>query len=233
MVGASAGRRRHALERVEPVHAIGLLGTPPRREVARVAQRARSAAEEVGVERQDDVGLLEAVLRVDVLAERQLRAGARVLAAGRIPLMPFRGREAREQLADLRRQRRRVDRLGQDAEAGALERLLRRQRRADRAEKRRPRTDLAEVGQRLRAIGIVEAEDRGLREDVGRAEAARVQRVALDLGRPPFVALDEQPGGDAAERHRGREEQRLARDRALRAGGRRGRSSRPAGACRR
>ena len=36
--------------------------------------------------------------------------------------------------------------------------------------------------------------------------------VALDLGRPALVALDQQPGGDAAERHRGGEEQRLARD---------------------
>ena len=34
----------------------GLLGTPPRGEVARVAEAARAAAEEVGVEREDDVG---------------------------------------------------------------------------------------------------------------------------------------------------------------------------------
>ena len=78
--------------------------------------------------------LLEAVLRVDVLAERQLRAGARVVAAGRIPLMPPRRRKAREQLADLRGERRRADRLGQDAQAGALERLLR--RRAPRGSRR-------------------------------------------------------------------------------------------------
>ena len=36
--------------------------------------------------------------------------------------------------------------------------------------------------------------------------------VAFDLGRPALVALDEQPGRDAAERHRGGEEQRLAGD---------------------
>ena len=52
---------------------------------------------------------------------------------------------AREQIANLRRERRRADRLGEDAQAGALERLLRRERRADRAEERRPRADLAEV----------------------------------------------------------------------------------------
>ena len=40
-------------------------------------------------------------------------------------------------------------------------------------------------------------------------------RVALDLGRPSLVALDEQAGGDAAERHRRREEQRPAGDQLL------------------
>ena len=36
--------------------------------------------------------------------------------------------------------------------------------------------------------------------------------IAFDLGRTAFVAFDEQARGDAAERHRGREEQRLAGD---------------------
>ena len=78
---------------------VGLLGPAPRGELARVAQAAGPAAEEVGVEREDDVGLLEAVLRVDGLAEREPRAGARVVAARRLPLVPLRRREAREQIA--------------------------------------------------------------------------------------------------------------------------------------
>ena len=89
------------------------------------------------------------------------------------------------------------------------------ERRAHRDEERRPRPDLAEVGERLRAVGIVEVEDRRLREHVGGAEAAGMLRVALDLRRAPFVALDEQAGGDAAERHRRREEQRPAGDQLL------------------
>ena len=72
VVGTRAGRGRHGLDRVQAVHALGLLGTPAGREVARVAKRARSAAEKVGVEREDDVRPIEAVLRVDVLAEREL-----------------------------------------------------------------------------------------------------------------------------------------------------------------
>ena len=39
-----------------------------------------------------------------------------------------------------------------------------------------------------------------------------MQRVAFDLRRPALVAFDEQPGRDAAERHRGREEERPAGD---------------------
>ena len=71
---------------------------------------------------------------------------------------------------------------------------------------------LADMPRIRRAIGIVEPEHRGLREDVGGAEAARMFRVAFDLRRPSLVALDQQPGGDAAEGHRGRIEQRLARN---------------------
>ena len=63
----------------------------------------------------------------------------------------------------------------------------------------------------LRAIRIVETEDRGLREQIGGAAAGRMLGVAFDLRRPPLVALDQHavpaypPSGIA----RG-EEQRLA-----------------------
>ena len=210
VIGPRAGRRRHALERVQPIHPGGILGPPPRAEVTRVAKSRWSASENVGIEREDDVGAIQAVLRVDVLAERELCAAARVLAAGRIPLMPGGGREACQEVADLRGQCRRAHRLGQDAEAGAGERLLSREHRADRPEKGGPRPDLADVGERLRPIRIVEAEHRGLRERIGCAEATGMERIALDLRGTALVALDEQPGRDAAQRHRGRVEERSA-----------------------
>ena len=72
-----------------------LFGAAARGEIARVAEAAGPQAEEVGVEREDHVGALESVLRVDVFAEGELRAGARVVAARGIPLMPLRRREAR------------------------------------------------------------------------------------------------------------------------------------------
>src|SRR5205814_887574 len=72
MIRTRPGRRGHRFDRIETVHAIGLLGPASRGEIFRVAERAGRAAEEVGVEREDHVGLIEAVLHVRVLAEREL-----------------------------------------------------------------------------------------------------------------------------------------------------------------
>src|SRR6476659_8324936 len=63
-----------------------------------------------------------------------------------------------------------------------------------------------------RTVRIVEAENRRLREHVGRPEAARMRRVALDLGGPSLVAFDEEPRGDPAERHGRRVEEGIAGD---------------------
>ena len=90
MIRARAGARGHRLDHVQAIHPIGLLGMAPCGEILRVAETARSAAEKVGVEGEDDVSPIEAVLLVDVLAEGELRAGTRAFAARRIPLMPFR-----------------------------------------------------------------------------------------------------------------------------------------------
>ena len=57
---------------------------------------------------------------------------------------------------------------------------------------------------RLRAVGIVEAEHRRLDARARGPEGRGVRRVSLDLGRPPFVALDDQAVGAPAERHRRR-----------------------------
>ena len=135
-----------------------------------------------------------------------------------------------EHLLDLGGQRRRVHRFGEDAQPAALARRLGRQRAADRGDEAAPRPDAAQLGDRVRPVGVVEGEDRGLREDVGAAAGRRMIGVALDLGGPTLVALDQQPGGDAAERHRGGEEQRLAGHDVLGHAARRARSARRAGA---
>src|SRR5262249_38597409 len=68
----------------------------------------------------------------------------------------------------------------------------------------------------LRAIRVVEAEHGALRGDVGGAQAGGVSRIALDLGRAALVALDDDADAEAAERHRGGEEERLPEHDALR-----------------
>ena len=212
VIGLRAGQRRHRFDRVEPVHAVRVLGTPARDEIACVAQPARTGAEQIGIEGQDDVGAFDVILRIDVLAQGDLRPETGVVPAGRVPLVPSRERQPSQQILNLRRQRRRIDRFGEDAHAGALQWELGDERRAHRAQKRGPRADFADVRQGPHAMGIVEPEDRGLREHVSRPQARRMHRIAFDLGRPPFVALDQQARRRSADAHRRREEERFAQD---------------------
>ena len=100
----------------------------PVREIPDVPQVRRTSRQEVGVQRQDDVGILEVVEGVEVLAKllakRQPRALQRRVTSCRVVLIPFRLRKllperavplAVEQVS----QRRRDDGLGQDAQPGA------------------------------------------------------------------------------------------------------------------
>src|SRR5579884_2541439 len=58
--------------------------------IVRVPQAPRQAIQKVRVERQDYVGLIEMVLRVDHLAKRLKRAIANVVPIHRLPLVPLR-----------------------------------------------------------------------------------------------------------------------------------------------
>src|SRR5690606_38223089 len=69
----------------------------------------------------------------------------------------------------------------------------------------------------LRALTVVEAEDRALGPDVGRPLRGDVLRVALDLDRPAVLRLGEDAVDGAALLEGGRVPDRLARDQVLRA----------------
>ncbi len=212
MIGAATGDRRGRFGDVETAHALGRgVETAARGEGARVLHaEGVLGGEEIAVEREDHVRLREVVHGLDVFAERGAGAGADVVARGRFPLNPLGLRMRGENLLDLRGERRRVHRLREDAEPGAAGRGLGREGAADGADEAAPGTHLTELGGGARAVRVVEGQNRRLREEVGAALARRMIGVALDLRRPAFVALDEQPRGHAAERRRGREEQRLA-----------------------
>src|SRR4051812_5944915 len=70
-------------------------------EIARVAEVAGAAFEDVGIERDDDVRFVEVVDGVCVTAERQPQSLAHVMSAGGFPLMPLRAGRLREELLDL------------------------------------------------------------------------------------------------------------------------------------
>src|SRR5262249_35182743 len=163
--------------------------------------------------RQDDLGVLEVMDGVQLLPEGERGPLERIAAPGRLVLIPLRLREAlapRPQ-SEPRRIRRLLPLLpgplagpqGSPSRPGgsarqhahslaALLRLLL-EGAAQGGERLVPGPRLTEVGDRLRPLRVVQAEDRRLRERVGGAEAGGVARVALDLGRPALVSLDEQP----------------------------------------
>ncbi len=138
---------------------------PLRGEVLDVAHHARPAAEEVGVERHDAIGLVEVVLRVERRAEGGARRRLRGVAVDRLVLMPGRLRILGQQSVISRASVGEVTVAGEDAQPGALLRLLRGQQLA-RARCR----SCAQVctsptlPHHLRAIGIVEPQHRRLRE---------------------------------------------------------------------
>src|SRR5262245_53569641 len=172
----------------------------------------RSGAEEGGIERKDDVGLLDGVLRVYVLAKGELTARSRVMTAGRLPLNPLRPREARQELAYLRTERRRGNGFRQYPDAGALAGFLRLEGILEGRRKRAEGTDVAEVGDVSRSIRVVETEDRGLGKQVRGTAARWMIGVPFDFRGAPLVALDQQPDARTVHRHRGRKKERLAGD---------------------
>jgi hypothetical protein len=155
MIRPRPRRRRHRFHGVEAVHSIGLLGTSARREFPCVSQAARAARQEVGVERDDHVSLRERISGRYVIAECEPRAGARVVGAGGVPLMPSGLRVVGQHIADLRRQRGRGGGFGQDPEICALQRRLAGERIPQRREEGWPRPNLAKVCDRACAIRII------------------------------------------------------------------------------
>ncbi len=208
MVGLRAGRRRHRLCGIQT--AARPFGPAAPRELARVTEVTGAAAEEIGVQRDDDRCAFDVVVHGCGAARRHPQPCGGIHLARRVPLMPHGRRKPREDVLELSGERRRRDRFGQNPETGTPGGLLCRGDRAHGADERGPRENLSHIGQRLHAIGVVEIEQGSLREDVGRAEARRVRRVAFDFCRPPFVALDEESCRAAAECHRRREVQRPA-----------------------
>ncbi len=217
MIRLRAGRGRHGLGHIQPVHAVGrFVDAAARGELARVAQVARAGRQKIRVQRDHNVGVREIVIRVGGLAEGLRRAGARHVRSRGIPLVPLGQRIDLLDRAQLRSHGRRGHGLREDAYARAVLRLLQRQRFPQFAGESAPGADLAVESQCLRAIRIVELQHRSLREGVAGAQRRRMLGVALHLGRPAHVTFRKQTVGHAVHRHRGCEEQRAPRNQVFR-----------------
>ncbi len=225
VVGLGPGGGQRRLDHVQAVH-VRLAGgvlirphPPPRDELGDVPDAARAAAaEEVRVERHHHVGnprvlvkVVKPVVGVERFAVSRHRGAVGGVAGQRLVLVPFRlGKFLEDAFDDLIAERRRHDGLGQQAQPGAAARPLPVEGAAQGGEGVVPGGGLAEAGDVLGAIRVVQGQHGGLMVGVGRPQAGGVLRVALDLGRPAEVAFGQQADADAAQRHGGGEEQRLA-----------------------
>src|SRR5215510_10690472 len=121
VVGLGARRRQCAFGDVEAVHLLRAAGqSATTYKIARVADAARPAGQEVGVEREHAVGLVELIDSVDRLAEGNLRAQPRPVPRGRLIGVPFRLRESGLRLFNLIGECGRSGGLGQYSQPRAL-----------------------------------------------------------------------------------------------------------------
>src|SRR5713101_9252 len=95
--------------------------------------------------------------------------------------MPLGLRIDLEEVAQLIGERGRRNGRRENADARALQGLLRAERAANCGEERLPGALVAHRHHALRAVGIVQAKNMGLRKNVGAAERRGMLVVALDL----------------------------------------------------
>ena len=89
MIRLSSRRTRRALDHIQPTHLAGI-GITLLGEIARIACLTRkSGGEKVGVQRDDHIGTIELVNRLDRLAEGHLRSRVNIVAIHRFVNMPF------------------------------------------------------------------------------------------------------------------------------------------------
>src|SRR5205814_9704172 len=96
MIRSGPGNAWRRLDYIQTVHLRAaavpfeeLVQVAAARKLSRVADVSRATAQEIRVEREDDVGLLRTIDRINVAAKGKLRAFARAVANGGLPLMPF------------------------------------------------------------------------------------------------------------------------------------------------
>ena len=92
MLGHRAGARQHTLDDVQPIRLVRLASAsaPARGEVMQVVHVPGTFGKKIGVERHNDVGLIDSVVRFHGFAKRQQRAAAHIIKADRFMDLPLR-----------------------------------------------------------------------------------------------------------------------------------------------
>ena len=123
MVRARARNRGRRLDDIEAAHleteairSVELIQLAAPVKLSHVADIAGPAGEEIGVKRKDDLGILRAIHRVDVIPESELCALARSISDGRFPLMPFRHGIQSQKALQIRGKQGRIDDSTENAE---------------------------------------------------------------------------------------------------------------------
>ncbi len=209
------GRAGRSLGDVQAVHRMRRrrvrFHTAGAEEILCIANTARIIDKEIAVQRNDHRRLGKIVQHVALRAEGQLRALADVVTPDGVELMPGRQRQFRQKRTNLRRQSRRGYRLGEQHQPFALLVALGLHLVGHHIGKPAPGGDVAFATEDLGPIRIVQAQDRRLRDRVGVPQTGGMIGIALDLGGPAFVLLNNDPAGESAQDKRRRIIQRFAR----------------------
>src|SRR5215213_1769231 len=184
MIGLRARQRWGALDRVQAIHLLALVGEPPAAgEILLITDAAWPAVDEVRIERYHDVSLIEVVNGL------RRRSGRHPLHAGRIVLMPASLRVVPEDCRHDLGEGWRSDRTCQEAKPRTATGLLRPKRPLHSGEEVSPGPHFPPVGDGLSPIRIVEVEDCGLGEDVRRTQTRGMFGVSFDFGWTPHMAF--------------------------------------------
>ena len=188
-------RRLGHVEAPEPGRIAAALG-----EGAREADLVRTGPERVGADAQDRLGPVEPRQGPQGAAEGEFGPTLGIRLVDRLVNMPHRLRQGLQQGIDLAGERRRGDAAGHEMQAASALAAHGGKRPAQGALEHVPGGDAVDaLGHRARAVGIVEVEDRGLGEHVGRPQAAGMERIALDLDRPSVDGDGVDAAGPAAQ----------------------------------
>ncbi len=195
VVGVGAGHREDALRGVQALHLAQRLGVVHRARAAELPRQLQvigAGGQEVGVEREDDLHLLEVMVRAAAGAERELGAGEGAVGAERVEAVDLR-------LGQLALQRREqpleggaavlFDQEGQTLARGGGEGLG---LLLGEGVPLLPGRRLAGLARSTRALRVVQAQHLGLGPHVGGAQRGGVVGVALNLGGAALVGLDQQ-----------------------------------------